>query len=172
MESSNKLNKFYNGATPWSPPQNADELIFHEPAKQVEAPLVRSFTGTLETGFSIGSAVDVSISVLLKRFLLYALKNDPDFHIILLKGGNQIIAYPNGIPTTKEGIDLYLEHNIVKDGVRGNITVTMMKSIGQMKDMGSAFRTYLNKEKVYVSQAALGLFDARIIGVFLQANQP
>jgi hypothetical protein len=39
-----------------------------------------------------------------------------------------------------------------------------------MKDMGSAFRTYLNKEEVYVSQAALGLVDASIIGVFLQAN--
>jgi hypothetical protein len=45
----------------------------------------------------------------------------------------------------------------------------MMKSILQMKDMGSAFQTYLNKEKVYVSQAALCLADARIIGVFLQA---
>jgi hypothetical protein len=46
----------------------------------------------------------------------------------------------------------------------------MTKYIGQMEDMGSAFRTYLNKEKVYVSQAALGLVDAQIIGVFLQAN--
>jgi hypothetical protein len=54
--------------------------------------------------------------------------------------------------------------------VRGKITVTMSKSIGQMKDMGSVFRTYLNKEKVYISQSALGLVDARIIGVFLKAN--
>jgi hypothetical protein len=53
MESSNKRNEFYNGTTPWSRPQNADESIFHAPAKQVEAPLVRNFTGTLEIGFSI-----------------------------------------------------------------------------------------------------------------------
>jgi hypothetical protein len=46
-----------------------------------------------------------------------------------------------------------------------------MSSIGQIKNMGSAFLTYLNKEKVYISQASLGLVDARIIGVFLQANQ-
>jgi hypothetical protein len=59
---------------------------------------------------------------------------------------------------------------MVKYGVRGKINVTMMKSIGKMKDMNSAFRSYLNKEKLYVSQAALGLVNARIIGVFRQAN--
>jgi hypothetical protein len=54
--------------------------------------------------------------------------------------------------------------------VRGKINVTMAKSIGQMKEMHSAFRTYLNKEKIYVIQSALGLVDARLIGVFLQAD--
>jgi hypothetical protein len=169
-ESTIKHSKFYNGATPWIPPQNADEAIFHEPAKQAEAPLVRSFTETLQIGFSIGSSVDINVSALLKRFLSCALKTDPDFRILPLQGGNQSISKPNGIPTTKEGIDLYFQHKTVKDGVRGKITITVLKSIGQMKDMGSAFRTYLNKEKVYVSQAALGLFNARIIGVVLQAN--
>jgi hypothetical protein len=36
--------------------------------------------------------------------------------------------------------------------------------------MDSAFCSYLKKQKVYLSQAALGIVDARIIGVFLQAN--
>jgi hypothetical protein len=54
--------------------------------------------------------------------------------------------------------------------VRGKITVIMLKSIGQMKYMSSAFHAYFNKDKVYVSQASLGLVDACIIGVFLQAN--
>jgi hypothetical protein len=102
---------------------------------------------------------------------LYTLNTDPDFRIILIQGGNQIIFYPNGIPTTKEVVDLYFQHKTVKDGVRGNITVTMSKWIDQMKDMGSYFCIYLNREKVYASQAALGLVDACIIGVFLQANQ-
>jgi hypothetical protein len=93
----------------------------------------------LKIGFSIRSAFDVNGSVLLKRFLSYALKTDPNFHILPLKGGNQSIAYPDGIPATKEGIDLYFQHKIVKDGIGGKITVTMTKSIGQMKDIGSAF---------------------------------
>jgi hypothetical protein len=46
----------------------------------------------------------------------------------------------------------------------------MAKSIGQMKEKTSIFRTYLNKEKFNVSQAYIGLVDARLIGVFLQAG--
>jgi hypothetical protein len=110
------------------------------------------------------------MSVPFKHFLLYALKADPNFRILTIQGGNQSISYPNEIPKTKEGNELYFQHKIVKDGVRGKITVTMSTSNDQTKDMGSAFHIYLNREKVYVSQSALGLVDARIIGVFLQAN--
>jgi hypothetical protein len=109
--------------------------LLQVPAKQVEAPLVRNFTGTLEIGFSIVSSADVNISVLLKRFLSYALKTNPEFHILPLQGRDQSIAYPNGIPAAKEGIDFYFQHKMGKDGVRGKINVTMTKSIGQMKDM-------------------------------------
>jgi hypothetical protein len=54
---SDKHNKFYNRATPWSPPPNAANSIFHVTEKQTEAPLVRevrSFTSTLKIGFNIG----------------------------------------------------------------------------------------------------------------------
>jgi hypothetical protein len=37
---STKHSNFYNGAKPWSPPQNSGEAIFHEPANQAEAPPV------------------------------------------------------------------------------------------------------------------------------------
>jgi hypothetical protein len=153
-ENSNKRNKSYNGATPWSPPHNIDESVLHAPAKKVETPLVRRFTVTIDIGFSIGSYVDVNVSVLLKIFLSYALKTHPRFRILPLQGGNQSIAYPDDTPNTKEGIDLYFQHKIVKYGVRGKINVTMEKSIGQMKYMNSAFRSYLNREKVYGSQSA------------------
>jgi hypothetical protein len=118
MENVNKHNKFYNGATPWTTPHNVGESVFHAPAKQVEDPLMRSFTGTLEISFSIGSSVDVNVSALIKRFLSYALKTDPKFRIIPFQGGNKSIVYPNGIPTMKEGIELYVQHKMAKYGVR------------------------------------------------------
>jgi hypothetical protein len=70
MEISDKQNKSNNGATPWSPPHNADDSIFHATPKQVEAPLVRNFTGALEIGFSIGMSADINISALIKNLAL------------------------------------------------------------------------------------------------------
>jgi hypothetical protein len=101
--------------------------------KQVESPLVHNFTGTLEICLSIGTSADINVSALLKRFISYTLKTDPKFSILPPGGGNQSIAYPNGIRTTKEGIDLYVQHKMVKDGLRGKINATMMKYIGEVK---------------------------------------
>jgi hypothetical protein len=103
-------------------------------ATKVSAPMVRSFTGTLKIGFTVTSTDEVNVITLLKRFLSFALKTDKDFRIQTLLGGDQSIAWPNGNPGKKEGIDLYFKHKIVKDDVRGNINVNVMKSIGQMKE--------------------------------------
>jgi hypothetical protein len=39
-----------------------------------------------------------------------------------------------------------------------------------MKETNSAFRSYINTEKVYVSHASLGLVDANLIDILLQAD--
>jgi hypothetical protein len=117
--------------------------------------MVRSFTGTLDIGFTVKKTDDVNVSTLLKHFISFALKTDKDFLIQPLQGGDQGIAWPNGIPIMKEGIDLYFQHKIVKGGVRGKINVTTLKFIGQMKETNSTFFSYLNKEKVYIDQASL-----------------
>jgi hypothetical protein len=67
-------------------------------------------------------------------------------------------------------VELYYRHRIVADGIREKINVSMSKTMGDMKDVTNPFRRYLNKEKVYVSQASLGLVDARIIGVMLHLD--
>jgi hypothetical protein len=38
----------------------------------------------------------------------------------------------------------------------GKINLAMSKTVGDMKYLATPFRKYLNKEKVYVSQASLG----------------
>jgi hypothetical protein len=121
-------NKLFNGETPWAAsPPNADDSIFHTTALTAAAPMSRSFTGTLETGFTVTSTDKVNFSKKLKLVLPFALKTDKDLRIQPLLGGDQSIAWPNGIPGTKEGIDLYFKHKVVKDGVRVNINVTMSK---------------------------------------------
>jgi hypothetical protein len=122
------------------PPPNADDSIFHTTTTTSAYPMVRSFTGTLKIGFTVTSTDEVNISTLLKLFLYFALKTDKDFQIQPLLGGDRSIAWPNGIPGTKEGIDLYFKHKVAKYGVKGKINVTMTKSIGQMKENTSLFR--------------------------------
>jgi hypothetical protein len=106
MDTPDKHNNFYNDANPWSPPLNENNAVFHTPVNRAETPLVRSFTGTLEIGFLIGTKADINVSALLKIFLSFTLKTDPEFRILPLEGGNQSIEWLNGIPTSKEGIDL------------------------------------------------------------------
>jgi hypothetical protein len=134
-----------------APPPNAYDYVFHKTATAGDAPIIWSFTGKLEIGFTVPSTEEVNSST-------------------LLQGGDQIISWPNGIPATKEDIDLYFKHKVAKDGVRGKMNITMSKSIGQMKENTSIFRTYLKQEQVYVSQASLGIVDARLVGFFLQAE--
>jgi hypothetical protein len=101
-------------------------------------------------------------------FLSFVLKTDPGFRSLPLAGGNQSIAW-----LAKRDLNLYGKDRSIlptQDGeFRGKANVTMAKLIGQVKEMNSTLCAYLNKEKVYVSQAALGLVDARLIGVFFQA---
>jgi hypothetical protein len=48
--------EFCNGETPWAaPPPNIDDSIFHMTATVSEAPMVMSFTGSLEIGFTVTS---------------------------------------------------------------------------------------------------------------------
>jgi hypothetical protein len=74
--------------------------------------MIRSITGTLEIGCTVETTDEVNVSTLLKGFLSFT-----EFHIQPLQGGDQIITWSNGVPVTKECIDLYFQYNIVKDGV-------------------------------------------------------
>jgi hypothetical protein len=84
--------RFYNRATPWCPPINADDSIFHETVKTAESLMSRSFTGTLEIYFTVGITDNINVSTLIKRFLSFDLKTYKDFHIQPLQGDHQSIA--------------------------------------------------------------------------------
>jgi hypothetical protein len=102
--------------------------------------------------------------------MAFSKQTDGAFSIDPLNGSAQCITNPRNIPTTKKGVELYYQHRTVADGIRGKIHVSMSNTLGNMKDVITAFRKYLKKEKVCVSQASLGLVDARIIGVMLQTD--
>jgi hypothetical protein len=67
-------------------------------------------------------------------------------------------------------MELYYQHRVVNDGIRGNINVIMTRTMGEMKDPANPFCKYLDQDKVYVPPAVLGLVDTCIIGVMLQMD--
>jgi hypothetical protein len=141
----------------------SDLTIFHAMASENAAPHIRQFSGTINLGSSIeeDKRSDINLYILLKRFMAFAKHND---------GSAQCITNPSNTPTTKECIELFYQHHIVADGIRGSINVSMSKTMGNMKDVRTPFRKYLNKDKVYVYQASLGLVDGRIIVMMLQKD--
>jgi hypothetical protein len=159
----------YKGEAPWSaaPVKDSDPAVFHATSSDNTAPQIRKFSGTINLGFSIGEdkRSEINVSLLLKRFMAFANQTDGAFRTDPLNGSAQLITNPSNIPTNKEVVELYYQHRIFDDRIRGEINVSMSKTMGDMKDFSTPFRKYLNKEKVYVFQASLGLADVRIIGV-------
>jgi hypothetical protein len=100
----------------------------------------------------------------------FAKQTDADFRIEPPNGSTQSIINPRNTPTTKEGGEVYYQHRVVGNGVRVEINMAMSKTMGDTKDLVTPFRKYLNKEKVYVSQATLGLVDAILIGIMLHTD--
>jgi hypothetical protein len=143
--------------------------VFDATSTDNAAPQIRQFASTVNLGVSIGEDKrrKINLSLLLKHFMAFGKHTNGDFCIDPLNGSVQCIANAINIPTTKEGLELYHQHRIVADGIRGEINVSMSKTMGDMKDV----RKYLIKEKFYVSQASLVLVDARAIGVVLQMDQ-
>jgi hypothetical protein len=66
-------------AKPHAPPPNVDDSVFHETATIGDTPIVRSFTGTLEIGFTVTSTEEANVSNLMKWFLSFSLKTDKEF---------------------------------------------------------------------------------------------
>jgi hypothetical protein len=134
----------YKGETPWSapPPNTSDGTVFHAAQVDNAAPRICQFIGTINLGFTLNDnkCSDVNVSLLLKCFMSYAKQTYADFRIKPLNGSAQCITNPSNISTTKEGVELYYQHSIVGDGVRGKINVAMSKTLGDMKYMGTPFR--------------------------------
>jgi hypothetical protein len=123
--------------------------VFYATPTDNAAPQTRQFSGTINLRFSIGEdkRSEINVSLLLKRFMAFTKQTDGNFCIYPLNGSAQSIANSSTIPMTKECVELYYQHHIVADGIRGKVNVSMSKTMGDMKDVSTPFRKCLNKEK-------------------------
>jgi hypothetical protein len=154
------------------PTIEADATVFHEFSTPNAPPKVQHFVGTVNLDFSIreNKRSDTNIYILLKRVMAFAKQTNTKFRIEPLNGSAQCINNPSSIPTTKESVDLYYQHRVVTDIIRGKLNVATTRTMGEMKEHATHFHNYLNQDKVYISPAVMGLADTRIIGVVLQTD--
>jgi hypothetical protein len=145
-------------------------MVFHVEVVSNVPPKIRHFVGTINLDFAIAESKrnETHVAILLKHFMAFAKQTDPDFCIEPLSGKGKCIYKPSNIPTSKEGMELYYQHRVLTDGIRGKISVTMTRTMGEMKDPATPFRKFLNQDKVYFSPAVLGMVGTRIIGVMLK----
>jgi hypothetical protein len=121
----------YKGEAPWlAPPvKDAGPTVFRSTPTNNVAPQIRQFSGTINLGFSKreDKRGKINVSLLLERFVAFVKQTDGEFRIDPLNDSAQCIVDPRNIPTSKEGVELYYQHHIVADGIRGESTFPCLR---------------------------------------------
>jgi hypothetical protein len=86
------------------------------------------------------------------------------FCLLPLGGQYNNLCIPADVPNSKEGIPEYFLHRVSVNIVDGSIKIQTKFSISQLKHPSSTFYQYLNKERVHIKSAQLGVEEGVIMG--------
>jgi hypothetical protein len=100
----------------------------------------------------------------IKQFIAAARAIDKEFCLLHLGGQDNNLSIPAGVPNSKEGIQKYFRHRVSLNNIIGSIKIQTKFSISQLKHPSSTFCKYLNKERVYINSAQLGVEEGITIG--------
>jgi hypothetical protein len=100
----------------------------------------------------------------LKQFISAARAIDKNFCLLPLGGQDNNLCIPPDVPNSKEGIQKYFRHRVSVNNVAGSIKIQTKCSISQSKHPSSTFRQYLNKERVHINSAQLGVEEGIAMG--------
>jgi hypothetical protein len=100
----------------------------------------------------------------LKQFISDARAIDKDFCLLPLGGQDKNLCIPSDVPNSKEGIQKYFCHRVSVNNVAGSSKIQTKFSISQLKHPSSIFHQYLNKERVHINSAQLGVEEGVTMG--------
>jgi hypothetical protein len=100
----------------------------------------------------------------IKQFIAAARAIDKDVCLLPLGGQDNNLFIPADVPNSKEGILKYFRHRVSVNNVAGSIKIQTKFSISQLKHPSSTFRQYLNKERVHINSAHLGVEEGVTMG--------
>jgi hypothetical protein len=120
--------------------------------------------GYVDVRFMCGNGKGFNAARGIKQFIAAARAIDKDFCLLPLGGQYNNLCIPADVPSSKEGILKYFRHRVSVNNVAGSIKIQTKFSISQFKHPSSTFRQYLNKERVHISSAQLGVEEGVTMG--------
>jgi hypothetical protein len=112
-------------------------------------------TGVIEVRLMKIGGKGFNVARSLKEFIAAAGEIDKEFSIIPLKNEGDNLCRATDVPNTKDGIGKCYWHVIKFNNINGSMRIRTSMDIGKLKQAGSAFCMYLQKNRVYINKAQL-----------------
>jgi hypothetical protein len=126
--------------------------------------------GFIDIRFMCGNGKGFNVARGLKQFTSAARAIDKDFCILPLGVQDNNLCIPADVPNSKEGIQKYFRHRVSVNNVAGSIKIQTKFSISQFKHPSSTFRQYLNKERIHINSAQLGVEEGVTMGWYWKSH--
>jgi hypothetical protein len=120
--------------------------------------------GFIDVRFMCGNGKGFNVARGLRQFISAAHAIDKDFCLLPLGGQDNNLCIPTCVPNSKEGIKKYFRHRVSINNVAGSIKIQTKFSFSQFQHPSSTFRQYLNKERVHINSAQLGVKEGVTMG--------
>jgi hypothetical protein len=126
--------------------------------------------GYVDVRFMCGNGKGFNVARGIKECIAAARTIDKYFCLLPLGGQYNNLCITTDVPNSKEGILKYFQHRVSVNNVADSIKIQTKFSISQLKHPSSTFRQYLNKERVHINSAQLGVEEGVTMGWCWKSN--
>jgi hypothetical protein len=144
-------------AAGWTKINGKRHVISDTPNKEDGMEQYSVNVGFVNVRFMCGNGKGFNVARGLKQFISADRAIDKDFCLLPLGGQYNNLCIPADVPNLKEGIQKYFRHRASINNIAGSIKIQTKFSISQLNHPSSTFRQYLNKERVHINSAQLGV---------------
>jgi hypothetical protein len=113
--------------------------------------------GYVDLRLMCGNGKGFNVARGINQFIAAARAIDTDFCLLPLGGQDNNLCLLADVPNSKEGMQKNFRHRVSVNNVAGSINIQTKFSISQLKHPSSTFCQYLNKERVHINSAQLGV---------------
>jgi hypothetical protein len=120
--------------------------------------------GHIDVRFMCGNGKGLNVARGLKQLISPARAINKDCCFLPLGFQDNNLCIPADVPNSKKGIQKYFHHRVSFNNAAGSIKIQTKFLISQLKHPSSTFGQYLNKERVHINSAQLGVEEEVTMG--------